>query len=395
MDPGLAPVVGVDGMHRQTVGDLSAVAAPLADALVDDDSLGGSLELATLPASAPLGGALLLVDEHRHPRHLGQLALHLVEALPRAHLHALGPPVQGHARGIRVVAGHDDARNPFGEQQIDEVGEAALTDGLLATGHRDRRVAQQFEGHVATRGHRSPHGETARMRERAVTDVLQVVGLSDERGHTQPESPLTTHLRSAGHLPAVGPWGEHDQGVATDAGADQAAVRGAGRGVVRAPGTEVRRAHRKGQRRAVPAGYRVDGSGCHLDPGRLDTCSGEESAQHRGDLVGAELTHPGQQRPAGRVGLAEHDRLIRPPVERDPHLVLQEGAFVLDDEHLAQPAGEASHDLLVQRPGSPDPQHADAPTGQVVVSAHTERRKRLPHSQISRAGRDQTDRRRG
>ena len=63
------------GMHRQAVRLLAAVAAALADALVDEDALLGLGRLAALALAAQLGGALLVVDQDRHALHAGELLL--------------------------------------------------------------------------------------------------------------------------------------------------------------------------------------------------------------------------------------------------------------------------------------------------------------------------------
>ena len=80
VDPRLAAVWRVDRLDGQAVALVAAVAAPLAHALVDDDAEG---RLGDQPAAAGtplLGGALLVVQQHGHARHGGQLDLRLDQA---------------------------------------------------------------------------------------------------------------------------------------------------------------------------------------------------------------------------------------------------------------------------------------------------------------------------
>src|SRR3546814_5459072 len=88
--PGLAAELGVDRLDRLAVALRAAVAAALAGRLVDDDAGGAHLLLAALAQPAGLVGALLVVDDDRHARHLAQLALHLVERVAVADGHARG-----------------------------------------------------------------------------------------------------------------------------------------------------------------------------------------------------------------------------------------------------------------------------------------------------------------
>ena len=61
-----------------------AVAAALADRVVDEHALGRIGEGAALAAAALLGGAGLVVDQHGDARDLAQLALHRVELVAMA-----------------------------------------------------------------------------------------------------------------------------------------------------------------------------------------------------------------------------------------------------------------------------------------------------------------------
>ena len=88
VDAGLAPVRRIDRLDRQAVALVAAVAAPLADPLVDDDTeprLGDDP-----PATSPplLRRALLVVEEDGDARDRGELELALQQPGPVAHVDA-------------------------------------------------------------------------------------------------------------------------------------------------------------------------------------------------------------------------------------------------------------------------------------------------------------------
>src|SRR5215470_18083732 len=89
VDLALAAELGVERLHRDAVRGLRAVAAALADEVVDEGALGRIGIESALAATALFGGAGLIVDQHRQPLGLAQLALQLV------HLAAM---MDGHAR---------------------------------------------------------------------------------------------------------------------------------------------------------------------------------------------------------------------------------------------------------------------------------------------------------
>src|SRR5258708_12433795 len=79
VDRPLAAELGLDRHDREAIGLRRAIAAALADGLVDEDALGRIGVLAALAAAALLGGAGLVVDQDRDAGHLTQIALDLVE----------------------------------------------------------------------------------------------------------------------------------------------------------------------------------------------------------------------------------------------------------------------------------------------------------------------------
>src|SRR5262249_56563255 len=76
VDRALPPELGLLRQHRDAVRLHRAVAAALADALVDEDAARRIGHDAALAAPALLGRAGLLVEQHRDALPIAQLALH-------------------------------------------------------------------------------------------------------------------------------------------------------------------------------------------------------------------------------------------------------------------------------------------------------------------------------
>ncbi len=79
VDAALAAELGLDRLDRDAVALHRAIAAALADQLVDHDAAIGVGELAALAQAPRLGRAGLVVDERRYAGRLAQLLLHAVE----------------------------------------------------------------------------------------------------------------------------------------------------------------------------------------------------------------------------------------------------------------------------------------------------------------------------
>ena len=80
----LRPSSVSSGLTETQLRLLRAVAAALADRVVDEHALGRIGEGAALAAAALLGGAGLVVDQHGEAGDLAQLALHGVELVAMA-----------------------------------------------------------------------------------------------------------------------------------------------------------------------------------------------------------------------------------------------------------------------------------------------------------------------
>src|SRR5206468_5651186 len=87
VDAAFATELGLDRLDRQAVALHRAVAAAFAHELVDDDAPGRILDRAALAAAALLGGAGLVVDDHRAARDLAQRLLHFIELVAVVHRH--------------------------------------------------------------------------------------------------------------------------------------------------------------------------------------------------------------------------------------------------------------------------------------------------------------------
>src|SRR5690606_23077783 len=85
VDAALAPERRLVRHHGEAVRLQVAVAAALADEIVDDDTPGRRRDEAALALTVQLRGAALIVDQRRDPAALAPLALHAVE--PRAVVH--------------------------------------------------------------------------------------------------------------------------------------------------------------------------------------------------------------------------------------------------------------------------------------------------------------------
>src|SRR5882762_7330105 len=79
VDRALAAELGLERLDGHAIRLVRAVAATLADGVVDEDALGRVGEGAALAAAALLGGASLVVDQDREAGDVAQFALHLVE----------------------------------------------------------------------------------------------------------------------------------------------------------------------------------------------------------------------------------------------------------------------------------------------------------------------------
>src|SRR5690606_8918004 len=147
VDLALASQFGLQRQHRQAVGFLATVAATLAHSGVDEHALGRVLELAALAPPTLLGGAGLVVDDHRDALELAQLALHGVQF---AAVMVAGVRREAVAAGVLVglVADDGDALDALVMHLAAELVDAQFAVDGLATGHGHRIVVENLEGDV-------------------------------------------------------------------------------------------------------------------------------------------------------------------------------------------------------------------------------------------------------
>ncbi len=91
VDGALPAELGLQRLHRDAVRLHAAVAAALADELVDDDALLGIGERAALSSAALLGGAGLVVDQNGAAGDFAKLPLHGLQVVAVMEGDALGP----------------------------------------------------------------------------------------------------------------------------------------------------------------------------------------------------------------------------------------------------------------------------------------------------------------
>ena len=102
-------------MDRGAVGDLAAVAATLADVLVDHDPSGRGLDGASFATTPKFGSTRLVIDQHSHAVDLAKFSLHSVEFVS-----VFNSGVRCEYRAswilIDVVGNHHDLRDTLGRE---------------------------------------------------------------------------------------------------------------------------------------------------------------------------------------------------------------------------------------------------------------------------------------
>ena len=92
------------------------------------------------------------------------------------------------------------------------------------------------------------HREAAGVMKSAIPQVLDQMGLLDKGTHSDPLRALAAHLSQPGDAAHLFLVHERDETVASDAGADQRAIRRLRRRIVRTPRTEIRAPSDQGKR---------------------------------------------------------------------------------------------------------------------------------------------------
>ncbi|CFN93041.1 Uncharacterised protein [Bordetella pertussis] len=340
---------------------LGTIAAAFADAFVDHHAQGRVRIGVALAAAALLGGAGLVVDQHRHVG-IGAQLLHdrvqLVAVLDRHARRQVGDV----AVFLRLVGDDDDLLDPFGGHLARDHGHADRTVDRLAAGHGDGVVEQDLVGDGPLGRHGGADRQQARVVIGAVAQVGEYMLFLGERRLAHPRNALAAHLGE--HLGVAAHPGHHV--VAADAGHAARALGHAGRGIVRTARTEPRLAvhhqARPGQR-LLALGDEIQArldAGAHV-LGQLE--AQQARADGLGHHGGRELVVRRQQPVALRhrplaavlvVELADHARDLLagadPAEQLFLELVFEHLALFLDHQDLVEILGEPLHAGGLQRP---------------------------------------------
>ena len=235
VDGALPSELGLDRHDGDAVRLHPAVAAALADELVDDDPLVRIGVAAALPPPALLGRAGLVVDEHRETAGLGELLLHRREDRRAG----------GRSCRTATACRRDSSR---GSSDRTTIARGALRRHLprdprhveaavhrLAAGHRHGVVEEDLVGDVDAGRRRRADGEAAGVVVGAVAEILEDVPARRERRLADPVGTLAAHLGVA----LGGAVHVLRHVVAADAGIGARAFGHDGRGIVRAARAEI------------------------------------------------------------------------------------------------------------------------------------------------------------
>ena len=388
VDLTLSAELGLQRLHRDAIGLHAAVAAALADQLVDDDALVGIGVVAALAAAALLGRAGLVVEQERDALDLGELALHGLQILAVMEARA-GRPGDPARILVRLVRHHGDARHAFGGDLLRHLPGLQAPFGRLPAGHGHGVVVEQLVGDVDPGRDRPADRERAGMGVGAVAQVLEDMAPLREGRLADPVRAFAAHLGEAVGLP-VHPL-HHI--VAADAGVGAHAFGNLGGGIVRAAGAEIGRAPRVLLRLAdlpLEGAQRLEPRG---DAGVV-AARQDALAQRDADLVRVERAMDGEEPFAPLVLLADHHGLVLRAVKLLAHLHLDQGPLLLDHHDEFEPPRELLQFVAADRPGAADLEQADAQiVGLDLVNSQLVQR--LADVEIGLAHRDDADARRG
>ena len=358
MDLPSFPELGVDGQHRKAVADPGAIAASLAHGLVDHHPAGRFFQDAPLSQPAGLGGAALVVDQHRHTRGPAQLLLHPHHVLARADADTGG---EGGVASVAsdVVGADGDGADALGGQRPGQGRNIHEAGHVLATGHGNRRVVEQLEGDMNAGGHAGPDGQAARVAERPVAQVLKQVPVAHKRSQPDPMGSFGSHRRGRYEgLVGVADF-EMDHAMAAHAAPGDRTDRHHGGTVV---GTAAAKGRRPGRKVRQGQDGLADGRGlrrCHV---------GQNSSEDGEHPLGCEFSRDRHQRLALAVPLGLHRR--EPPgfLQDGSHLLLDERPLLFNDQNLVHGIGQLHDPGRHERIGQGQLENPNTGTGQVVGS---------------------------
>ena len=358
IDGALAPEFGLDRLDGDAVRLDAAIAAAIADALVDDHL---PVRRGLLPALAPpsfLDCASLVVDQHRDAAGLCEFALHAIEIVA-----TVDADTRRQSRvasvALRFLAHHDDLAGAFGKHRRRDRLHRRTALRLLPAGQRRCTVEQDLEGDGNARRDRRTHDKRAGMDIGAVANVLEDVAAGRERRFADPACAFAAELGMAFGMPV---WQVLGHQVAAHAGIGTS-VAGHGRAnIVRTAGAERRRAFgdvadTRERLLGMAQGGKAPGKRFVLPPGD------QARTERDGDPVAGERAL-GRKQPLPRlVPLAEDRRLVGGAVQDLLDLALDQAALLLDHDDRLEVAGEVADSLRVERPRAGELQEAQAEIG--------------------------------
>jgi hypothetical protein len=302
-------------------------------------------ELALLPPTPLLGGAGLLVDEHRHAGRLAQRALHGVEVIAAVEGRVAREAATDVVVAADVVGTDGDRRRPFGLDLPGDGVDGEHAVDRLAARHRHRVVEEDLVGDVGLGRDRLADRQVARVVVGAVAQVLEHVRDAREARVRDPVDAFAPHLDQARRV-AVHPGGHE---VAADAGLGPRTLGHARAGAVRAAGAEI------GHALDGVTGVREQLGGREVD----DKVATVERRKPIREPLRDELDQPrrpelAQRRdepPAGGIGLADDARPHGAVVEVLAKLRLDDRRLLLDHQDLLEPLGERVDPRRLERIG--------------------------------------------
>ena len=231
-----------------------------------------------------------------------------------------------------------------------------------------------------------PQRLAARVKIRAIADVLDNVARLSERCGAHPGHTLTAHLGQIAGMPG-GLLDQTTHAVAADTSTDYLAFQRSCRAIVRTTGTVIRLTR---QKRIVVTG--ADGLQ-DRQARRYAWCLTETLQpwpEPFDDHISVKLAMHGEKGRLMLVILAQDTRTLCHVVETVTQLRLYEGTFFLNHDDLFQTCGKAPYHLGIQRVDDAQTQHPDAQALQRrAVQAHVVQR--LAQIRIALAGTDQPD----
>ena len=234
MNLSLAAKGSLHWVDRSAVRDLAAMAAAFADVFVDHDPSRWRLDCAALAATTKLSRTRLIIDQHGYTFDVAQFALYGVEFVA---VFDANVRCESSAAWVLVdiVGDHDYLGDSFGCERLCQLGDRKCACSVLAAGHGDRAVVQNFVGHRRASRDGLANGQRTRVGKRAITQVLETMGLIQEGRHANPLHTFAAHVGDA----EVFAFHAKRHAVATNAAAGHRAVGRHGRPVVRATGTKI------------------------------------------------------------------------------------------------------------------------------------------------------------